>query len=139
MTNIFKNIAALVVCLLPACAFATYTISPVELTVGKDKEMSSLTIKNENDHERHFQLMIFKKVKENNTEVLKETKDVIATPLVFKLPTGKEQLVRVRLKNDMYATAEKAYVVSVKELPHGKGKGSYVNFISEFQVPLTVK
>ena len=50
-------------------------------------------------------------------EVLKETKDLTVTPVMFKIAPGKSQLVRIAIKNKMYSVMEDGYRVSVKELP----------------------
>jgi len=125
--------------LMPFSAYASYSISPVKLTVTENAKITSLTVRNESDQTKTFQLTVYEVVKKNGKDEFVESKDIKATPVIFKASAGKAQLVRVSVKNTEDKN-DKNYKLSIKEinpkLP--KAEGSVVNIIPEFQIPVQV-
>jgi len=104
------------------------------------KKIAALTLKNDSNEIKHFQLIVFKVEHEHGKEVLKETKDLTVTPVMFKIAPGKSQLVRIAIKNKMYSVMEDGYRVSVKELPHKvNAEGANVQLVTEFKVPVSIE
>ena len=112
--SFYTKISLLLLCILPSFAYASFTITPVKLKINKDEKIAALTLKNDSKEVKHFQLTIFKVENEHGKEVLKETKDLTVTPVMFKIAPGKSQLVRIAIKNKMYSVMEDGYRVSVK-------------------------
>ena len=138
--SFYTKISLLLLCILPSFAYASFTITPVKLKINKDEKIAALTLKNDSKEVKHFQLTIFKVENEHGKEVLKETKDLTVTPVMFKIAPGKSQLVRIAIKNKMYSVMEDGYRVSVKELPHRiNAEGSHVRLITEFKVPVSIE
>jgi len=128
------------VCLLPTLSFANFTLSPVKLTINKDQKVTALTLSNNSDKPRSFQLITFKIDHKDGHEVDTPTKDIIVTPLSFKVAPGKTQTIRVAIKNEgTYKVDERQYRISVKELPHKLDKeGNHVQLVTEFRVPISI-
>ena len=83
---------------------------------------------------------MYKVENEHGKEVLKETKDLTVTPVMFKIAPGKSQLVRIAIKNKMYSVMEDGYRVSVKELPKKvNAEGARVQLVTEFKVPVSIE
>ena len=139
MLNRFKVLLT-GVCLLPTLALANFTISPVKLTINKDQKVTALTLSNNSDMPKSFQLTAFKIDHQDGHEIDTHTKDIIVTPLSFKLAPGKTQTIRVAIKNEgTYKIDERVYRVSIKELPHKLGKdGAHVQLVTEFRVPVSI-
>lgn len=89
---------------------------------------------------KHFQLIVYKVENVQGKEVLKETKDLTVTPVMFKIAPGKSQLVRIAIKNKMYSVMEDGYRVSVRELPKKiNAEGARVQLVTEFKVPVSIE
>jgi len=131
-------------CVLPSVAFGNYTVAPVKIHIKEGSTMSSITLSNNDDRETHFQITIYPlhKDEESNTKKLgdKETKDLIASPAMFKIKGKKDQVIRIAVKDPKSATTQKYYAVSVKELPHKENKSdtNVVQFVTDFRVPVVV-
>lgn len=139
MLNRFKILIA-GVCLIPSFALANFTISPVKLVINKDQKVTALTLSNNSDKPRSFQLTAFKIDHKDGKEIDTPTKDIIVTPLSFKLAPGKVQTIRVAIKSEGdYKIDERVYRVSVKELPHkANAEGAHVQLVTEFRVPVSI-
>lgn len=123
----------------PGLVFASYSISPVQLNIHKEAKIASMTVSNESEKDKHFQLTVYKRSNMSGKESYVETKDLIATPGMFKIPAGKSQLIRVAMKNAMYDQRPSAYRVAVRELPRDLlVRGSHVNLVAEFKIPISI-
>lgn len=132
----------ILISILPAISYASYTISPVKVQIDKDKKITTITLTNTNDGERRFQLVALKLQNENGKDVFKETKDLLVTPVMFKLAAGKTQTIRMATKdNVMYTEQANGYKLNIRELPHQDPKlaqGAVINLVTEFQLPVSV-
>jgi fimbrial chaperone protein len=138
--HFYKKLSLLLICVLPTLAHASFTITPVKLKINKDEKIAAVTIKNDSNEVKNFQLIVYKVENIDGKETYKETKDLVVTPVMFKIQPGKSQLVRVAIKNKMYSVQENAYTLSVKELPHKMNKeGANVQLVTEFKIPVSVE
>jgi len=138
--SFYTKLSLLIFCILPTFAYGSFTITPVKLKINKDEKIAALTLKNDSKEVKHFQLIVYKVENEHGKEVLKETKDLTVTPVMFKIAPGKSQLVRIAIKNKMYSVMEDGYRVSVKELPHKvNAEGAHVQLVTEFKVPVSIE
>lgn len=126
--------------ILPTLSYANFTIAPVKLKINNNEKIAAISVKNNTNEAKSFQLIIYKVIFEDGKEVQKETKDLIVTPAMFKIPAGKTQLIRVAIKsNNMYSTIEDGYKISVKELPRRlNAEGAHVQLVTEFKVPVSI-
>jgi fimbrial chaperone protein len=139
MLNRFK-LLIVGICLVPSLTLANFTLSPVKLVINKDEKVTALTLSNNSDKPRSFQLTAFKIEHKDGKEIDVPTKDIIVTPLSFKLAPSKVQTIRVAIKNEGdYKIDERVYRVSVKELPHKlNAEGAQVQLVTEFRVPVGI-
>ncbi|HJD66293.1 MAG TPA: fimbria/pilus periplasmic chaperone [Rickettsia endosymbiont of Bembidion nr. Transversale] len=124
---------------------ANFTIMPVKIDINKNDKIATIKLQNNDLMERSFQLTVLKKEFKDGKEEYKETKDLVATPLMFKVQGGKIQIIRIAVKDknkENISTAKNAYRISVKELVHNikidDTITSTVDFIVEFNVPITI-
>lgn len=138
--HFYKKLILLLICIFPTFSYASFTISPVRLKINKDQKIAALTIKNGSNDVKNFQLISYKVDNISGKESETETKDLMITPVMFKILPGKTQLIRVAIKNKMYNTKENGYTISVKELPHKMNKeGAYIQLVTEFKLPLSIE
>jgi hypothetical protein len=57
---------------------------------------------------------------------------------MFQAIEQKGQIIRVAVKKPDIAFKHKYYVLSIKELPHGKEEANTVKLVSDFRVPVLV-
>jgi P pilus assembly chaperone PapD len=100
--------------------------------------MASLTIQNNNEDDRYFQIRIYRADKDNKEHSAEETKDLVVSPAMFKAVGKKGQIIRVAVKNPDAAFKQKHYVMSIKELPHGKEEMNTVKLVTDLRVPILV-
>lgn len=126
--------------IIPSLSLANLTISPVKLVINKNEKVNSLIIRNNADSPRNFQIRAYKISHENGHEIDTETKDLLVTPLSFKITPGRTQVVRVALKNNStIEELDRAYRISVQELPHQtKKEGAHVHLVTEFKIPVSI-
>ena len=138
----YSKLLLILICALPCFAHAHFTVTPVKLKFDNGAQVASLTIKNESDESNDFQLTVYKVTKEShNQEIVTETKDLLATPAMFKLKAKGTQLIRVALKKDVMYSNSGTYQLAVRQLPHKvTGQvGHAVHFLTEFRVPVTIE
>ncbi|MFY9589892.1 molecular chaperone [Rickettsia endosymbiont of Halotydeus destructor] len=136
----YTLLTLILICLNSSVVQAAFTIAPVKLTIDKDNRIANINLRNDNDVPKSFQLMLYKVEYINGKEVLKETKDLMATPVMFRIGAGRNQLIRITLTNKIsYSKKQDAYRIGVKELAHRRaGMQSQVQFVVEFGVPVTI-
>jgi len=138
MANFITKAAVALICAIPVVSYGNYTVTPVKVNIKPNSTMASLTIDNNNTEDRHFQVRIYQGDQKNTAPSAEETKDLVASPATFKIGGKKKQVIRIAVKNHDAAFQNKYYVLSVKELPHGKAEANTVKMVTDFRVPVIV-
>jgi P pilus assembly chaperone PapD len=138
MNKIFARAFFLLISLIPVVAYGNYTVTPVKVHIMLGSTMASLTIQNNNEDDRYFQIRIYRADKDNKEHSAEETKDLVVSPAMFKAVGKKGQIIRVAVKNPDAAFKQKHYVMSIKELPHGKEEMNTVKLVTDLRVPILV-
>ena len=66
--GLYTKLSLMILCILPTIAYASFTITPVKIKITKDEKITSLTLKNNSELLKHFQLLIFRVENENGKE-----------------------------------------------------------------------
>lgn len=136
----YIKLLSIIICLFPFLAYGNYAITPVQLVIKEDSKITSLTLKNNQAEEKKFQLVVYKVVNNHGKETLIPTKDLLVTPVIFKIPAGQSQLIRVAVKDVMYNHQKDGYRLAVKELPTPLvQEGNHVQFTVVFNVPISIE
>lgn len=138
MANFITKAAVALICAIPVVSHGNYTVTPVKVNIKPNSTMASITIDNNNTEDRHFQVRIYQSDQKNMKVHDEETKDLVASPATFKIGGKKKQIIRIAVKNHDAAFQNKYYVLSVKELPHGKTENNTVKIVTDFRVPVIV-
>ena len=91
-------------------------ISPVRIQLTNAERTAVITVENQGDALRIYQLEAVEWSQVDGKDVYSPTRDLIAVPPVFKLPPGKKQIVRVGVRKSP-AAVENCYRVFIQELP----------------------
>lgn len=120
----------------------SFLISPVHLDLPPGQSTTVLQIKNNTEAATVMQLSEFVWSQKNGKDVLTPTRVLLATPPIFTLPAGGEQIIRVGLRAKRDATRETTYrliltQVPPKQLPGFRGLQIALRFsIPVFVAPL---
>jgi len=101
-------------CVATAGAF---TIAPVRVELGPARRTEALTVRNEADHPVLIQVETHAWSQVDGEDRLEATTDALATPPVFTLPAGGQQIVRVALRRAVASDRELQYRLVLQEVP----------------------
>lgn len=118
-------------------AFANFTISPLKLEFKESEKVISAMLTNESDEEKHFQVSIVKLGKKGDKVNSIQSKDLMVTPLMFKIQPHKQQLIRIARK-DLASNLSDVYKLEVKELPHKQKGDNVVHLVTQFNIPISL-
>lgn len=141
MKNLLIRLTALFFSIAPMASFADYSIYPLKLNIRGEQKITSMKFRTNESEAKTFQLSVYEVTGTAGNEKFKPTKDILATPKVFRTKAGvNEQTVRVSVKNKS-KSVNKRYRLSVKEINPKvlAANGSALHIVPDFQVPLTVE
>lgn len=119
-----KLIFGLLLLAIGATAHAgSFRISPVRVHMHTGQSSAVLRIKNNTDSAAVFQLSGFSWSQKSGKPVLTPTRELLATPPIFKLSGGAEQIVRVGLRAPRDARREHTYRLMVTQVPSKQKSG----------------
>jgi fimbrial chaperone protein len=98
-------------------------VTPVIVGIAPTRTMTSMRLRNWRDQEVSFEIAVLSWTQQDGRDVLSETSDLIATPRLFAIAPGAEQIVRLALARDARgANVEQAFRLLIRELPRpGEG------------------
>lgn len=118
-------------------------VAPVSVTLTPSKSADGLTLSNVGDAPLHAQVRVYRwqQGREDNSETLAPTRDVIVSPPMIALQPGGQQLVRVIRTGaaPQPGAAEETYRIVVDEIPPaGDVAGGGLNFVLRYSLPVFV-
>lgn len=95
---------------------ASLKLFPVRIELSSDQPVQTMTIENDSDEATRVQLRLVAWRQVDGKDVYEETRDVLANPGLFEVPSRGVQIARFGLRTSPGAT-EKAYRVFLEEVP----------------------
>jgi fimbrial chaperone protein len=122
--SVFFALAALAAAawLSPASA-GTFTISPLRVDLSRATSTAVLSVRNEDAAEVVVQVEALEWRQADGEDVLEASRDLVASPMVFTLPAGGQQLLRVALRRAPDAARELSYRLVLQEVPQAARPG----------------
>ena len=136
--RIFNSICAIALVSIASVAYANYQVSPVKLVLDKKERITSLHFKNEGTTAKNLQVKILKRDASKPGKVYVPSKDLIVSPVMFKVLPNRAQLIRIAIKNFKAKSEKDDYRVSIKEVPQGPAEEGKVRFVTEMSVPIKI-
>ena len=141
--NIYLSLLLFFSNLLLPSALASYTISPTHIKISNNDPIGELNIKNRTDSYKTLQLMIKKRNSGQDKQSYSDTKDIIISPIICKVPPNGTQLVRLKIKdlNLKLNNFNRGYKLVIKELPTYKILNSNLlnlSILLNMEVPVTI-
>lgn len=107
-------LALLVATEAPAAGFS---VSPTRLELTPDNRVVALTLTNSRNREASIQLEIKHWSQQYGEDIYESTDELLATPPIFTLAAGEQQIVRVGLRRPPDPETELSYRLFLQELP----------------------
>jgi fimbrial chaperone protein len=128
-------------CLLAAAFDASASglqIAPTSLEMAAAGPAQALWLTNTGDHELRAQVRAYKWSQTAGKDALEPTQALVASPPMLTVAPGGRQLVRVIWTGQETATGERTWRLLVDELPLEAAKGTGVQYVLRYSVPVFV-
>ena len=128
-------------CLLAAAFDASASglqIAPTSLEMAAAGPAQALWLTNTGDHELRAQVRAYKWSQSQGKDALEPTQALVASPPMLTVPPGGRQLVRVIRTGQDGAAGEQTYRLLVDELPLEAAKGTGVQYVLRYSVPVFI-
>jgi fimbrial chaperone protein len=127
-----------------ACVFGAFSVkaaairvSPVLIDLPGSANAATIRIRNDGGAPVGVQIRVFRWVQVNGVEKLEPTRDVVASPPMVDLHSGRDYVVRVVRTAKTPVTAEESYRLLVDELPSSQmHKPGTVTLLVRHSIPV---
>lgn len=116
----------------------SFQVSPVRATLSPGKPVSSQTLRNTGSEPVVLKLEVMGWSQQQGKDVYTPTREILATPLIFTVPAGGTQLVRVGLRRALDAQRELTYRLFLQEVPPPKPGFKGLQKILRIGVPVFI-
>ena len=99
-----------------ACA-GSIDVNPVRLTLSDSNKIGTITLRNKSSNSMPMQLKIMNWLQSDGSDVLTDTREILANPPIFTIPAGGSQTIRLGLRRASDAQRELTYRIILEELP----------------------
>lgn len=131
-------LAALAIVATPSTAGAQTVgiqVAPVLVSLSPEHTMGSVRLRNGRTRAVSFEVEAYSWTQANGQDVLTPTNDLIVAPGVFEIAAGREQTVRLGVRNGA-TESERAYRILLRELPSQERSGVALGFSLEMSLPV---
>lgn len=102
--------------LSPASLAGQFSVNPVRVDLSPENAIAALKVTNQGDQPVTLQVKTLSWSQENGRDVVVPSADILASPPIFNLPAGAEQVVRVGLRMNPAKDREQTYRVLFEEV-----------------------
>ncbi len=111
--------------------------SPLKVEFKSPQNVESITINNNSNEQKVYQIDLLQWNQENGKEILTKTKNLIASPLVVKINPRSKQIIRLGTKGLEQTSQEQAYRIIFNQIPLNGPKG--VQVLTNISIPIFVQ
>ncbi|NWG39521.1 MAG: molecular chaperone [Hydrogenophilaceae bacterium] len=130
---------ALLPCMGSVSIAGQFSVNPVRVELTRDSAIAALKVTNQGDQAVTLQIRTLNWGQENGLDVLTPTRDILASPPIFNLAAGAEQLVRVGMRGGFVKGLEQTYRVVFEEvLPPATTDFSGLRIALNISIPVFV-
>lgn len=101
----------------------TFQVTPVRVELSAHQSTTALTVSNNGGDPVVIQLQISAWAQENGNDQYSSTDDLIATPPIFTIQPGANQIVRIGMRRQPDANTELSYRLYMQEVPPAPAPG----------------
>jgi len=103
-------------CLAQVSLAGQFSVNPVRVDLTPDSAIAALKVTNQGDQPVTLQIKTLSWSQENGRDSVVASRDILASPPIFNLPAGAEQIVRVGLRITPAKDREQTYRVLFEEV-----------------------
>lgn len=138
-TFFFGPVIALILAAAAPASAGSFSVSPTRVELAAGQRAAVITLRNADSRPLTVQTQLVSWSQSTGEDEYTETRDVLATPPVFTIPAGGEQVVRVALRIPADANREMAYRVFFQEIPGQSASGTNsLNFALRVGLPIFI-
>ncbi len=117
---------------------ASLQVAPISLQFSTTENAKEIWLTNTSDKPIHAQTRVQEWTQSQGKDVLSQTKNIVASPMVTEIPAGAKQLIRVIKMTPLSNTQEQTYRLIIDELPHSKNneEQSGLQLLLQYSVPV---
>lgn len=116
-----------------------FVVKPVRATLSAANPIASFTVVNTGADATVLQLAAVSWAQQDGKDAFETTKEILATPPIFKVPAGGSQVVRVGVRRTPDAQRELTYRLFLQEVPPAPKPGFQgLNVVLRISVPVFV-
>jgi fimbrial chaperone protein len=126
---------------LPADAAGNLAISPTRVELG-DTGTATISVRNDGDEGSVLQISVMRWLDSPMPDALEPAPELMAVPPVFTLKAGRQQVIRLALRDRTRPAVERSYRLLISEVPPPAAGGTQpggVTFSLGFNVPVFQK
>ncbi len=126
---------------LPARAAGNLAVSPTRVELG-DTGTATIAVRNDGDAGSVLQISVMRWLDSPMPDALEPAPELMAVPPVFTLPAGRQQVIRLALRDRTRPAVERSYRLLIAEVPPPAAGGAQpggVTFSLGFNVPVFQK
>lgn len=117
-----------------------FDVSPVRVTLSDQHSTDEVTLRNPGTTPLTVQLQVVAWSQLKGEDVYAPSRDVVATPPIFTIPPGGQQIIRAGLRRSADAKLESSYRLYMQEISQApQGSGAAVAFALRVGVPVFVE
>ncbi len=121
---VMRRILILMLLLMPLWAqAASFQVNPVRLMLSADRSTDVLKVINSSDTPTVVQLQIVAWSQEGGKDIYTSSRKLLATPPIFTVAPGSQQVVRVGMRSKPDAKQETCYRLFLMEVPPAPSSG----------------
>jgi len=126
---------------LPYLSWAgSFYIVPTKGELSEDSKYIVFEVKNVSENTSAIQIQAMSWEIQNGEDVVKPTKDIIATPVIVNIKPNTKQIIRVGLNRNPDKEEEFFYKLLIKEIPRlRKSEINVTQITVEFSIPIILK
>jgi fimbrial chaperone protein len=119
---------------------ASLQVAPILLEFSPQEKVKELWLTNTGNENIRAQVRVNAWTQSNQQDILANSKDLIASPMVISIPAGQRQLVRLIRNTQIANTTEQAYRLIVDELPNSQTNvQSGLQLLLKYSIPVFLK
>ncbi len=113
----FLSLFALLLCMSSLACAGSFSIDPVRIVLSEARPSAVMRVENRGEATTTVQLQAFSWSQAEQRDALMASRDLLATPQVFRLRPGQVQVVRIALLRPVDDQRELAYRLLLDEVP----------------------
>ncbi|WP_107852344.1 fimbrial biogenesis chaperone [Oceanimonas marisflavi] len=117
---------------------SSLSVSPVRVELSDSRSVAALTVHNRGNEDTALQLELAEWNQNEQGDLYQSSRALLATPPIFTLPAGEQQLIRIGLRRPADPGRELSYRLFIQQLPTSAWEGNGLHMALRLSLPVFV-